>query len=141
MQNPAGNVRKLIKPRIFVVILRIMKDQFIRINRGGEDSITVKVKLSAQIIKAPEGGYISYCPALDLCSQGDTRPEARKNIIEATRLFIESCFNRGTLKDVLAECGFHPAGTKIRRRKNPSPPFAGEGRKITIPAEIPLMAH
>ena len=110
--------------------------------RNEQDFIAIKIRLVAEIAKAPEGGYISYCPALDLCSQGNTRKEARNNIIEAVQLFIESCFKRGTLKDVLTDCGFHLAGQKLpRRRRTSTPPFVGEGRPVRIPAEIPLMAH
>ena len=57
-------------------------------------------------IKKEEGMFISCCPVLDVYSQGETAAEAKKNIIEATRLFITACFERGTLDAVLKECGF-----------------------------------
>ena len=63
--------------------------------------VTVPMK-----IKKEEGLFISCCPVLDIYSQGKTAAEARKNIIEATRLFITACFERGTLDAVLKECGF-----------------------------------
>ena len=37
-----------------------------------------------------------------------TEEEAKKNMIEAIRLFIVSCFEKGTLDAVLKECGFKP---------------------------------
>ena len=74
--------------------------------KDGADVVSVRVRLHAHIGKEKPGMYVSYCPALDLYSQGATAKEARANIIEATRLFIESCFARGTLRDVLRESGF-----------------------------------
>ncbi len=62
--------------------------------------------LSARITKENPKMYVSYCPELDLYSQGDTPKEAKTNIIEATQLFIESCIERNTLREVLLECGF-----------------------------------
>ena len=54
-----------------------------------------------------EGNYfVSWCYPLDVSSQGKTREEAIKNLGEAIRLFITSCYERGTLDRVLKDCGF-----------------------------------
>ena len=45
--------------------------------------------------------FISSCPALDVCSQGYTKKEAKEMIIEALDAFIESCDRRGNLEKVL----------------------------------------
>ncbi len=50
--------------------------------------------------------FVSHCPTLDICSQGDTEEVAKQNLIEAITAFVISCFNRGTLEDVLKDCGF-----------------------------------
>src|SRR3972149_1828415 len=63
--------------------------------------LPVDVKRKAKV-------YVSRCSVLDLYSQGETEDEARENIIEAIRLFIVSCFEKGTLDSVLKECGFKP---------------------------------
>jgi predicted RNase H-like HicB family nuclease len=42
------------------------------------------------IIEREGDGYVSLCPELDIASQGDTVDEARKNLIEAIELFLES---------------------------------------------------
>ena len=42
------------------------------------------------IIEREDDGYISFCPDLDIASQGETIEEARKNLIEALTLFFES---------------------------------------------------
>jgi predicted RNase H-like HicB family nuclease len=42
------------------------------------------------IIEREEGGYTSFCPELDISSQGSTIEEARSNLIEALELFFET---------------------------------------------------
>jgi predicted RNase H-like HicB family nuclease len=52
--------------------------------------------------------YIAHCPPLDLSTQGRTISEAKKNLIEASELFLVSCLERGTLDQALKELGFVP---------------------------------
>jgi predicted RNase H-like HicB family nuclease len=73
--------------------------------------LPVEVKRKAKV-------YVSRCPVLDLYSQGETESKARKNIIEAIRLFIVSCFEKGTLDSVLKECGFKPIKKIIHTPKD-----------------------
>lgn len=42
------------------------------------------------IIEREGGGYVSFCPELDIVSQGDTIEEARENLREALELFFEA---------------------------------------------------
>ena len=43
--------------------------------------------------EAPEGGYVARVPALQGChTQGETLEEAKKNITEATELYLECLF-------------------------------------------------
>jgi len=42
------------------------------------------------IIEREDDGYVALCPELDIASQGDTVEEARRNLIEALELFLES---------------------------------------------------
>ena len=51
---------------------------------------------------------MASCPVLDVFSQGTTREDARKNLEEALQLFLTSCIERGTLDEVLKDCGFVP---------------------------------
>lgn len=67
---------------------------------------TVKVPVT---VKKKAAVYVSSCQVLDIHSQGKTEREAKKNIIEAIKLFIVTCFERGTLDAVLKECGFTPS--------------------------------
>jgi len=39
---------------------------------------------------------------------GTYREEAERNLIEATQLFIESCYERNVLDEMLKSCGFVP---------------------------------
>ena len=50
--------------------------------------------------------YVASCPILDVHSQGKTKKEAEKSLIEALSLFLTSCFERGVLDQVLKNCGF-----------------------------------
>jgi predicted RNase H-like HicB family nuclease len=49
----------------------------------------VQKQLTA-IIEREGTGYVSFCPQLDIASQGDTIQEARENLREAIELFFES---------------------------------------------------
>ena len=49
-----------------------------------------EVKELSAIIEKEGEGYVSFCPELDVASQGDTIEEARANLIEALELFYET---------------------------------------------------
>ena len=42
------------------------------------------------IIERKGNGYVSFCPKMDVASQGDTADEARRNLQEALELFFEA---------------------------------------------------
>jgi predicted RNase H-like HicB family nuclease len=42
------------------------------------------------IIEREGDGYVALCPELDVASQGDTVEEARRNLEEAVKLFLET---------------------------------------------------
>lgn len=46
--------------------------------------------------------YVANCKRFGVLTQGCTREEAKANIIEALTLFFETCFDMGTLEEVLA---------------------------------------
>jgi len=77
----------------------------------------VKISWSLPVVFTPKKEWIlATCPVLDLHTQGDTIDEAKANIIEAIRLFIESCIRRGTLDNVLRECGFKVSKKKMQTK-------------------------
>lgn len=59
--------------------------------------------------------YISSCEALDIHSQGMTESKAVSNLAEALKLFVESCWERGTLDEVLKASGFTPVKIEGKR--------------------------
>jgi len=67
--------------------------------------INLSAKLPVDIHKEGKW-FISSCHILDVHSQGHTKKEAVKNLKEALSLFFVSCYDRGTLDNVLKECGF-----------------------------------
>jgi predicted RNase H-like HicB family nuclease len=42
------------------------------------------------IIEREGSGYVSFCPEIDVASQGDTVQEASDNLREAVQLFFDS---------------------------------------------------
>ncbi|HEV2992350.1 MAG TPA: type II toxin-antitoxin system HicB family antitoxin [Candidatus Angelobacter sp.] len=69
----------------------------------------VQVKATFQLfgtLKQEDGWYIAHCPPLDITTQGRTEKATRENLIEATELFVVSCFERGTLEQALRELGW-----------------------------------
>jgi len=67
--------------------------------------IFINFKLPISIKKKGKW-YIATCPALDVCTQGETERKAKSNLNDALSLFITSCLERGTLDAVLKDCGF-----------------------------------
>lgn len=73
---------------------------------------TVEFTLKVPIkITKKDDIFVSSCPVLDVYSQGTTEKEAWQNIGEALKLFLTTCFERGTLEAVLKQCGFKPLKT------------------------------
>ncbi len=56
-----------------------------------------KIELTA-VIEKEDNMYISLCPELDIASQGETREEAKSNLIEALELFYEMASEREIAK-------------------------------------------
>ncbi len=77
------------------------------------DIQTLQVSFKLPVVTQKDGDYIvSSCPALDVFSQGSDEKEAIDNLLEALKLFLETCYEMGTLNEVLKECGFKPSREK-----------------------------
>lgn len=50
--------------------------------------------------------YVAHVPELDVSSCGKTTDEARRNIQDAVKGFLETAEEMGTLNDVLEESGY-----------------------------------
>ena len=88
--------------------------------RVGETRARFRVQTTVSVFEE-DGQFVAYCEPLDLASQGDTPEQARSRLGEAVRLFIDSCFERGTLEQVLSERQFtlqlasNPAREPVRQ--------------------------
>ena len=94
-------------------------------------------KLPIDIKKDEDVGYVSHCPPLDVWSQGKTKAEAEKNIKEAVNLFVVSCLERGTIFNVMAECGFKAISKKQPKKRAKTPPFKHINVSIPFSANEP----
>ena len=61
-------------------------------------------------IKKEGTGYSSWCPELDVASQGNTVEEARQNLKEAVELHVGTMIQNGDLNELL---------DKVRLANNP----------------------
>lgn len=96
--------------------------------------VDFQVKLP-YVLKKRDDHWLSICPVLDVYSQGSSKQEAKKSLGEAIKLFLISCFEHGTLEQVLRECGFKlEKDAKARPSKSASDyitvplPMAASGR-------------
>ena len=53
-----------------------------------------------------ENWFVAKCPELDFVSQGNTRDEARNNLLEVIQIQFQEMGDLDTLDDYLAECGY-----------------------------------
>ena len=94
------------------------------------------MKLPVKVIRRPQW-YVASCPILDVYSQGETEEQAKRNLTEALTLFFISCFERGTLDNVLKESGFKPAHLQLAYHP-PEEPYDAENF-IDVP--IPFLVN
>ena len=65
----------------------------------------MQLRLSIQIWQ--KGSWLlAKCPELDFVSQGRTREEAQKNLMEVIEIQFEEMSRMGTLEEYLEECGY-----------------------------------
>lgn len=98
--------------------------------------IQFEAKLPETFKRDEETGYIiACCPILDVITQGSNEAEARRNLSEAVFLFFISCYEHGTLDEVLKECGFSPL--------NPpqTEPSTEPDSETTIGVQIPFFSR
>jgi len=81
-----------------------------------EPSSVFTIRFPASFVEQEVGTVVALCAPLDVMSQGATRQEAKRHLVEAVQLFVESCFERGTLNRILKKCGGKIA------REDPSKP-------------------
>jgi len=96
--------------------------------------IEVRAQFSLFGVLSRDGNlHIAYCPPLDITTQGRTQSEAKRNLIEASELFLISCLERGTLDQALKELGFF-----VVKTGSPYTQVKGNPFKINIPIPFGL---
>jgi len=70
------------------------------------------------VLKREGDWYIAHCPPLDITTQGRTAAEARRNLAEASELFLISCIERGAMDQALRELGWRIQKTNKRLPDN-----------------------
>lgn len=84
---------------------------------------------SIPLIFLKEGDYyIAYTPAFKLSTCGKTFKQAQKRFIEAIDIFIKEVERKGTLKEVLLECGW----TKTHKRLQPPEYISSSFQEIKL---------
>ena len=90
-----------------------------------------KLDVNVEVFIIKEGEvFVSYCPALDLASQGDSFDEAVQAFDEALDIFFEEITEMGTLDDVLKDCGWK----KVQKHWEPPLVVGQTQRTFHIPA-------
>lgn len=91
------------------------------------------------VMKKQGAWYVAHCPPLDLTTQGKTAAEAKKNLIEASELFVISCFERGTFEQALRELGWRVvAGSVIQQGRSAPAPLPAKGFFFPVPVPFGL---
>ncbi|MGC1120849.1 MAG: type II toxin-antitoxin system HicB family antitoxin [Candidatus Methanofastidiosia archaeon] len=61
----------------------------------------MKLIFSSIIRKERRGGHVAFCPELEVYSQGETIEEAKANLAEAVKLYLESAKELEVLEEIL----------------------------------------
>ena len=76
------------------------------------NKVNFQFSLPISIIKEGES-FISYSPALDLSTVGNTFEEAQQRFEEAVQIFFEEVNQRGTLEEALLELGWQKLNSEL----------------------------
>lgn len=84
-------------------------------------------------VREEAGVFYSSCTILDVHSQGATKDEALDNLTEAIQLFVETCYESGSLENVLKHSGFTPAHLAMSDQ--------AEGDYMDVPLSLVAQKH
>jgi len=87
---------------------------------GKMPKVMIQIQLPFEI-QEENGWFVSSCDILDVHSQGKTWNKAKSNLGEALFLFFLSCIERGTLDEVLKDCGFELEKIPPKRKEIKKP--------------------
>lgn len=87
----------------------------------------VRFELKVPVRLHQDGAWtIASCDILDLHGQGAEQNAAIAALVEAMQAFVETCFEMGTLDEVLRQCGFRPG----------DPPDGAEMPWLSVPVSL-----
>ena len=89
------------------------------------------------VLKKDSGWYVAHCPPLDITTQGRTEAEAKRNLAEASELFVVSCFERGTFEQALRELGWTVVAGRPARRQGKRSVIPRKG-SFLFPVPVPF---
>lgn len=95
------------------------------------NQVTFKMEVAATVRQEGKIFY-SSCPILDVHSQGDSEQVALNNLIEALQLFVETCYEQGTLGEVLRSHGLMPGNADE---------LVSGGRTVEVPLALIARQH
>ncbi len=95
--------------------------------------VTLKMTVPARTRKKGKW-FISSCDLLDVHSQGRTRDEAHRNLRDALASFLISCYERGTLDEVLRGAGF--VAVRGQRSRYASMPRGSKPLTVPLPFRV-----
>lgn len=90
----------------------VQKSRCLHLKEEKMPTMTIEIKVPGNIYQE-DGVFVSVCPIFDIFSQGENEDEARENLTEAVRLFVETCIEMGTFRQVMEECGFNKSTTAV----------------------------
>lgn len=90
--------------------------------------MVLKFQLPVSFIKERKR-FVAYTPALDLSTSGKTLGEAKRRFGEASVLFFEEIFRKGTVDEVLDELGWQ----KIKKEWKPPVVVSQQSETISVP--------
>ena len=96
-----------------------------------QHQVTFRMRVPAGV-KKDGGTFVASCDILDVHSQGETEKQALENLVEALQLFVETCFEKGTLEQVLQAQGFAPGSTDE---------LVSGGRTVEVPLALIARQH
>jgi len=104
--------------------MAIQKHSFRSTGRSKAVKSQKQLYLQCSIVIRKEGDqYASWCPELDVASSGSTIEEARINLDDAVKCYLQTYSELGELSRVLKE-----RGVKLVKAEESSPVFLSESR-------------
>ncbi len=91
---------------------------------------SMEIEFTCQILKEGKT-FVAYAPELDVSSCGTSRERARRNLLDAVRLFLEEAEKMGTHDQILEEAGY------VRRKQKLKGPKFITAQAVSLP--LPLV--